>query len=132
MTHCPNCGTAWPPNAPVCPHCGWTPPPPPDSPPPVPPAPWPPPMAGYSPPSPPPVPKMVTGAAWGDMTLGISLSFLSCFLGGLGFVLMPILYFSLREQYPVLMRGIGYGFLAGAALLLGAIAWCFAAIFSSH
>ena len=121
-TVCPNCGQAWPPGAAVCPHCGFVRP--------GASAAWPPPPGGLVAPPPPPVSKLVTGRAWGDITLGIGLSVVSCFLLGLGFILMPILYFTLRPKYPVFARGLGYGFLAGVALLLGAFALCLVALSS--
>ena len=114
---CPNCGTPWPPGATVCPHCGYL-----RSSLPA----WPPPPAGVVSPYPPPVPRLVTGKVWGDLTLGIGLSFASNFLGCAGFVVMPILYFTLKPNYPAFARGIGYGTLAGLALLLGAVIVCFA------
>jgi hypothetical protein len=114
---CPNCGLPWPPDATVCPNCGFirssT-------------ASWPPPPSGFVPTPLPPVPRLVTGKAWGDVTLGLGISVLSNFLGGLGFLVMPILYFVLRPNFPVLARGIGFGILAGIALALGALVWCFA------
>ena len=110
ITPCPNCGAPWPPGAGVCPNCGF-----------VRPA-WPPPAGRVAPA--PPVPRLITGKAWGDLTLGIGLSFLSNFLAGAGFLLMPVLYFTLKRNYPVFARGIGYGILAGLALLLGAFAFC--------
>ena len=116
ITPCPNCGAHWPPGAGVCPNCGY-----------VRPA-WPPPPAGRVTPSLPPVSKLVTGKDWGDLTLGVSLSFLSNFLACIGFVLMPILYFTLKPKYPVFARGLGYGTLAGLVLILGAFAVCVAQI----
>jgi len=71
----------------------------------------------------PPLPTLLTGAAWGDMTLGIGISFVSNFFC-LGFIVMPILYFTLKMKYPIFSRGIGYGFLAGVVLLLGAFGVC--------
>jgi len=122
---CPNCGTAWPPDVNVCPHCGYIRP--------LAPA-WPPPPTSIGVAALPPslTPKLVTGKAWGDVTLGIGLSFVSNFLGGVGLVVMPILYFTLRAQYPTFARGIGYGLLAGLALVLGALVWCFAALSNYH
>jgi len=37
---------------------------------------------------------------------------------------MPILYFTLKLKNPIFARGIGYGFLAGVVLLLGAFGVC--------
>lgn len=124
MSHCPNCGTAWPPGAAACPHCGWQPPG----------ASWPPaPTSGFVQPPPPPAPgRLLTGRAWVDMTLGVLATLLSSLVGGLGLVVMPILYFVLRPNFPVFARGIGYGLLVVGALILGAIAWCFASIFGTH
>ena len=114
---CPNCGTSWPPEATVCPDCGYIRPSIPA---------WPPPPTGpgavASPP--PPAPRLVTGKAWGDVTLGIGLSLVSYFLACAGFLVMPILYLTLKPKYPVFARGIGYGLLVGMALLLGAFVWC--------
>ncbi len=75
-------------------------------------------------PPPPPARRLVTGAAWGDVTLGLAMSFVSNFLYCLGLLVMPILYFSFRVQYPHFARGIGYGFLGCVALLLGMLLWC--------
>ena len=119
---CPNCGTAWPPGAAACPHCGYLQPPPA----------WPPPPSGFVAPPPPPAPRLVTGKPWGDVTLGLGLSFASNFLACAGFVVMPILYFTLKPTYPLFTRGIGYGTLAGLVLLLGAVVWCFAGLAGYH
>ena len=118
---CPNCGTPWPSGATVCPNCGFIRPAVPA---------WPPPPVGVAAPYgvPPPVPKLVTGKAWGDITLGIGLSFLSNFLACTGFLVMPILYFTLRPNYPTFARGLGYGTLAGLVLLLGAFVYCMAGL----
>ena len=111
---CPNCGMPWPPDAPVCPNCGYVRPDIPS---------WPPSpdtLAGA--PAAPPV-KLVTGHAAGDMLLGVGISLASFFVG-IGIIVMPILYFTLRRPYPVLARGLGFGWLAGTTLLLGALAIC--------
>lgn len=124
MTHCPNCGTVWTPGATACPHCGWQPPG----------SAWPPaPVGGFVPPPPPP-PKgrLLTGRVWADVTLGVVVTLLSSLLRGLGLVVMPILYFVLRPNFPVFARGIGYGLLGVGLLILGAIAWCFASIFGGN
>lgn len=120
---CPNCGAAWPPDATVCPNCGYIGPRAPA---------WPPPPTGVVAPPPPPAPKLVTGKVWGDLTLGLGLSFVSNFLFCAGFVVMPILYFTLKPNYPVFTRGIGYGTLAGLVVLLGAVAVCFAGLSNYH
>ena len=123
LSHCPNCGTVWTPEAAVCPHCGWLPPG----------AAWPPaPTGGFVQTPPPPQGRLLTGKAWADVTLGVFATVLSSFLGGLGLVVMPILYFVLRPGFPVFARGIGYGLLGVLALILGAIAWCFASIFGGN
>ena len=122
---CPNCRIAWPEGASVCPNCGYVPSPAPSS--------WPPPPSifrGVS--QSPPGPKLLTGKVWGDLTLGIGISFASNFLYCLGLVIMPILYFMLRANYPVFARGIGYGIVAGLTLLLGAVVWCFAGLANFH
>jgi hypothetical protein len=125
---CPNCHTAWPEGASVCPHCGYVPSPALAF--------WPPPPSKFQGiPQPPPGPKLVTGKVWGDVTFGLSLSFLSNFLYCIGFLVMPILYFTLKPKYPAFARGIGFGTLAGLivlvvgviisiAVLLGALATC--------
>jgi len=124
LSHCPNCGTPWTPGAAACPHCGWQPPG----------AAWPPaPVGGFVPPPPPRPPgRLLTGRAWADMTLGVLATLLSSLVGGLGLVVMPILYFVLRPGFPVFARGIGYGLLGMGALILGAIAWCFASVFGGN
>lgn len=122
---CPNCGTPTPPDVTVCPHCGYLRPAAPT---------WPPPPGGVGAmaPPPPPVPKLVTGKAWGDLTLGIGISIASDFFYGLGLIVMPFLYFMLKPNYPALARGIGYGFLASLVLLLGAVGVCFYALSNYH
>ena len=117
LSHCPNCGTAWPEGADVCPHCGYLRQAAPA---------WPPPPTnfGATPPAPPP-PRLLTGAVWGDLTLGIGITVVSCCLYCLGFLVMPILWAVFQPKYPLFTRGIGYGLLGGAALLLGACALCF-------
>ena len=121
---CPNCRAAWPGGVTVCPNCGYVRPAPPA---------WPPPPSNlFVQPPAPPVPKLVTGKVWGDLTLGIGLSFASNFLACVGLVVMPILYFTLKPNYPVFARGIGYGIVAGLALILGAVVWCFAGLANFH
>lgn len=66
-----------------------------------------------------PPPKLVTGNAAGDIVLGIGIG-LSSFAVGIGIIAMPALYFVLRRSYPILARGLGFGWLAGTVLLLGA------------
>lgn len=112
---CPNCGMPWPPAAPVCPNCGYVRPDIPS---------WPPPPGGQPslPAMPPPV-KLVTGNAAGDIVLGVGVSLASFFVG-IGILVIPIMYFVLRRPYPVLARGLGFGWLTGAVLLLGALALC--------
>ena len=111
---CPNCGLPWPPEAPVCPNCGYVRPEIPS---------WPPSPGGQPGLSTLPPPKLVTGNATGDMVLGIGIG-LSSFSVGIGIIAIPVLYFVLRRSYPVLVRGLGFGWLAGMALLLGALAIC--------
>jgi hypothetical protein len=59
------------------------------------------------------------------VVLGVVIALGSLFVGGLGVLVMPILYFVLRPSAPFLARGIGYGWLVTLALLLGAFALCF-------
>lgn len=112
---CPNCGQPWPPEVPVCPNCGylrpagssWLPTP------------------GGQPATRPRLPsKLVTGSATGDVLLGLGISALTFVSLGIGFLVIPILYFLMRRQYPVFARGLGFGWIAGTALLLGALAVC--------
>lgn len=109
---CPNCGLPWPENAPACPNCGF-----------LRPAVWPPTPQGQVAPIP-HLPRLVTKSATGDLLLGLGLSLISFFGVGLGVVAMPILYFVLQPRYPAFARGIGFGWLGGMALLLGAFAVC--------
>ena len=120
---CPNCAMPWPGNALVCPNCGYIGPAVPA---------WPPPIAGMEIPFAPPAPMLVTGKVWGDMTLGIVISFLSSNFAGIGYIVMPILYFTLRAKYPVFARGIGFGLLPGLVLILGALTWCIASLVLSR
>ena len=119
VSSCPNCGTKWTDTTMVCPNCGYLRPAE---------ASWPPPPTGLGqrPISPliPLVPKLVTGTVWGDITLGVSITLASFVIYCLGLIVMPILYFSLRAQYPIFTRGIGYGLLGGAVIALGALGVC--------
>ena len=118
---CPNCGLPWPPEAPVCPNCGYVRPEIPS---------WPPSPGGQPGLSAPTPSKLVTGSAAGDIFLGLGIS-LASFLVGIGIVVIPILYFVLRRSYPVLARGLGFGWLAGTALVLGALALCLVSLSQS-
>ncbi len=111
---CPNCGMPWPADAPVCPNCGYVRPDIPS---------WPPPPGGRIGAPSVPYSKLVTGSDTGDILLGLGISLASFFVG-IGIIVMPILYFALRRSYPVLARGLGFGWLTGTALLLGALAIC--------
>ena len=115
---CPNCNNPASADAALCPHCGAILPPTAAS------AVWPPPPSNSPPPAP-FVQKLVTASESGDVTLGIGVTVLICIFGGIGLVASPILYFMLRPSAPFFARGIGYGFLVGAALLFGALAVCF-------
>ena len=115
---CPNCGSQVGVGTTVCPNCGAVLPPPSAQPA------WPPPPGGFPPPQTFAL-KLVTGSTAGDVILGIVLSFVTCFIGGLGLIASPILYFVLRPTHPMFARGLGYGFLTALVLLLGAFALCF-------
>lgn len=115
---CPNCGNAVSADVTVCPNCGAILPP--FSAQPV----WPPPP-GSAPPSLPPAQKLITSSTAGDVILGLVVSIASLFVGGIGFIAAPILYFVLRPTHPMFARGLGYGVLTGVVLLLGAFALCF-------
>jgi len=119
ISHCPNCGTEWPTGAEACPHCGYRRS---DL------ASWPPTPEGFITPPLPPEPRLVTGKAWGDMTLGVGITFASFIPYCLGMLVMPILYFTLRRNYPYFGRGIGYGLLVGFVVLAGALAWCLSSL----
>ena len=120
---CPNCGMPWPGDATVCPNCGYIRPALPA---------WTPAPAGLESPYLLPPINLITGKTWGDMTLGVVVSFLSCNAIGIGYIAMPILYFVLKPKYPVFARGIGFGFLVGAVLILGALALCIGALTLSN
>lgn len=111
---CPNCHQSWPEGAAVCPNCGYVRPAS---------AAWPPPPAGQAAVPQPPPSRLVTKSAAGDILLGLGVSVLTL-LVGLGFVALPVLYFVLRRQYPNFARGLGYGWLVGTVLVLGALAVC--------
>lgn len=135
MRPCPHCAEPIPEGRLLCPHCGALAlPPPSDTP-----GAWPPsPRSLRPPPSP---DRLLTRRRWLDGTLGFALVFVSAVLGYIGFygttalltfflVLAgsPLLYFFLRDRYPVFCRGIGWGLLAVPGLvllfLLGAFALC--------
>lgn len=81
-------------------------------------------MAGPLPPAPGSPPHLLTKSAAGDVALGVVITLASLFVGGLGILVMPILYFALRPSAPLFARGIGYGVLVMLALLLGAFGLC--------
>lgn len=127
---CPNCGTASPPGAAVCPHCGYARLRVPS---------WPPPPAGLVVPAPPPVGPLLTGRVRGDVALGIGISLAIYLLTavltfgfvpgvpdsplyGLGVFVPPALYFAVRRPYPTLARGLGRGILFLLGLLLLGVA----------
>lgn len=115
---CPNCDKPASATATLCPQCGATLPRIPAS------SVWPPPPSTGLPPAV-SEKKLVTASESGDVVLGIGLTILICILGGIGFIVAPVAYFLARPSVPFFARGIGYGFLAGAAVVLGAFALCF-------
>lgn len=118
MSHpCANCGEPVDEGQRICPHCGRE--------------------------QPPPLPvlegrtlsgelmgRLLTGVAWLDIVLGIIAGLGSPFLYGIGLIAAPLLYFVMRPHYPIFARGLGYGMLAFAAIFLGLVAWCIAALSS--
>lgn len=116
---CPNCGQPWQENAPACPNCGF-----------LRPSVWPPPgsQPGVSPRPP---SNLVTNSVTADILLALGISVVCFATLGAGLLLNPILYFALRRQYPVFARGLGFGWLGGTALTLGALAVCIAALSQS-
>lgn len=122
---CPNCGQPWPPNAPACPNCGFLRPVG---------SSWPPTPIGQAETAPrPSAPsKLVTSTATGDILLGLGLSALLFVMLGAGLLVVPVLYLALRRQYPVFARGLGFGWLGGSAIILGAFALCVLSLSASH
>ncbi len=119
---CPNCGNPAFVGTPVCANCGAALPPAP------PPAPlWPPPPTGQTPQAPyvPPGPKLVTGHTWADVLLGVGLTILAICIGGLGLIVMPIVYVLVRANFKAFGMAIGYTLLVSFVLVLGAFALCF-------
>lgn len=114
---CPNCGQAWPENAPACPNCGF-----------LRPAIWPPTPAGQISAAPVP-PRLLTGNAKGDIWLGLGISLVLYAAFGAGLLLLPILYLILNSRLPIFARGLGYGWLGGIALVFGAFLVCTAYFF---
>ena len=113
MNPCPHCGQPVDPGAQICPHCGA------DRRAVV----WPPPVEGNPQPGPPPT-WYKTGAAWGDIVVGIILtggSFLAC---GIGALVMPFVYFSERREHPLFARVVGWTYLVSLALVGGAFYTC--------
>ncbi|MBV9850819.1 MAG: hypothetical protein JO250_14185 [Armatimonadetes bacterium] len=132
MRPCLHCGQPVAPEKTVCPHCGtamptvW--PPPPDA----------------APPSVPPV-RLLTGRRGGDIALGIVVGVLSPVVWQFVSLLFPVhgdllvlygLFFFValggylwaRPRYPVFARSLGWIYMTGVALVLGAVALCFVAL----
>lgn len=129
MQPCPNCGELVDTDKTMCPNCGrsLTPSPVPDS------DIWPPPPEGVVAPQPvpPPVGKLITGKNWGDYALGIVSGLGSMFVFGVGLLLIPILYFTMRRTYPMFARGLGHVGLFYVVILLGLLAVCLVGIGTS-
>ena len=113
---CPNCRQPWLENALACPNCGF-----------LRPAVWPPAPTGQPEIRPRSPSNLITRSVTGDILLGLGVSVVSFIILGIGILLIPILYLTLRRQYPVFARGMGFGWIAGAALPLGLLAVCVAA-----
>lgn len=127
---CPNCGQTIPPDAKMCPNCGMV----------LPASAWPP--APQVLPSTPAVPpRLLSGKRGVDLTLGTLLVLLPFGLGvwaaiksqtawaliALLFVLAsPGFYFALRRRYAVVARGVGWGWIWLAGLILLSIVGAFA------
>jgi zinc-ribbon domain len=101
MPNCPNCGQPVETEASLCPNCG-------------------------APTRPLPAPRLLTGIAWLDTTLGVVLALLSVTLFGVGILAAAAAHLVTRERYPAFARGLQFGMLTVAALVLGALAICVA------
>lgn len=73
--------------------------------------------------------KLLTHAAGVDIFLGIVIGLALIATFGVGLLVVPILWLTLRGSYASLARGFGISVLVVVALFLGAIALCFGAIF---
>jgi hypothetical protein len=71
-----------------------------------------------------PTGRLLTGRAWLDTTLGIVAAMGSVFLFCIGVAAPVVLYFVLRQSYPALARGLGYGLMTLGAIVLGLLAIC--------
>ncbi len=100
MSYCANCGQPLDTDQRVCPYCGREQPPLPV-------------LEGRSAPS-----GLLTGAVWLDTAVGVIVAIGSVFFYCVGLVAPAVLYFVLRQSYPALSRGLGYGLLAVGAILL--------------
>jgi hypothetical protein len=68
---------------------------------------------------------------WALLILGFLTAIISMFiLPVLGPLVLTAVYFSIKEKQEVFARGLGYGLLTVVVLIMGAIALCFAMIFS--
>lgn len=113
VKYCPHCGRPVDEGQRFCPHCGSEQPPLPM-------------LGGGSEPA--QTGRLLLGAAWADVGLGFLTFILSVMLFGIGMLLSLLLYFVLRSTYPAYARGIGYGLLLVAVLLLGLLAVCLVGI----
>ena len=111
MSYCPNCGQPIEGQRHVCPFCGFEQPPLP--------------ALGSGPPQ---AGKLLTRRAWLDTTIGVLGAVVSPFVYCVGLIVALALYFALRQRYPAVSRGLGYGLLTVGAVFLAVLAIFLASI----
>lgn len=114
MQTCPNCGRVAQANAKVCPNCGAA----------LTGEVWPPSVPGQS--AVPESSSLLTKTVGGDIALGVLLTIGSFFIGGLGFIGIPVAYFVVRKTNKVFARAMGWTYLALMAVPLGLFCVCLA------
>ena len=65
-----------------------------------------------------------TGAVWGDVTIGVVLAMGSNIIPFIGPFLSLAAYFGVKDRYPHLARGMGYGLITTILIYLGLLAIC--------
>lgn len=68
---------------------------------------------------------LITGSLTGDRVFGFIVGFFSWFLWGFGALAALIVYFAVRQNYPIFGRSLGFGLFTMVVLLLGVLAVCF-------
>jgi hypothetical protein len=69
-------------------------------------------------------PRLKTGSVNGDIFTGIFDCGFSCLLCGIGYVGIPLHYYTVRHRFPIYARSLGWTYIVFLMLGLGAFASC--------